>query len=225
MRPLTIVPNTKNTKLNGCAATYVSQASCPPSCPLLHAGCYAETGWAGITTHRLAKSSTNNPIVLASMEAAEIDNLPGDKKLRVHVVGDSATSEAAEIVGQAMVDYEDKQGMPAWTYTHGWRDVKESDWQGANVLASCETGEEVKTAKEEQGYATCIVTPKHPSHKVYEYQGVNVLPCPEQFGLTDCSKCGICMAPNKLKELNLTVGFSAHGSRKDKVITMLQERN
>jgi hypothetical protein len=37
----------------GVSATYVAQQTCPADCPLMDAGCYAETGNVGIHTRRL----------------------------------------------------------------------------------------------------------------------------------------------------------------------------
>lgn len=140
--------------------------------------------------------------------------------MRVHVVGDCKTDATAKIVGTAMVDFENRSGKDAWTYTHAWKDVAIKSWNGAKVLASCETGKEVSLARS-LGYATVLVVPEHLSNKMYSYDGESVIPCPEQLGKTDCAHCNLCMIPDKLMERKLSIGFAAHGIQKNKVKDIL----
>src|SRR5262245_5740287 len=93
-----VIPQSQNAKTGPCAVTYVSQASCPGSCPLLGAGCYAEGGRVRWITKRLARTEAG-PDELARREAVQIDALPADRPLRVHVVGDCRTRRAASRVG------------------------------------------------------------------------------------------------------------------------------
>lgn len=214
MTGVTIVAKTANRKLGDCAATYVSQASCATGCPLRNAGCYAESGPAGFTTARLNRS-TAEPIELARSEAAGIQALPGDRPLRVHVVGDCPNDESAAIVGSAMADYPNV----AWTYTHAWRDVQRSSWGNAHVLASCESADDVRDARI-RGYATAIVVSEHPSDRAYDLDGVKVIPCPAESGRTNCADCGLCS-----RELPATIGFAAHGARKATVKRTLEVKS
>jgi ferredoxin-like protein FixX len=227
MTGVSIVERSADRKLSAdknVSATWVSQATCHDDCPLKKNGCYAESFNAGIQTHRLnrevkqkmRKNLRDTRLKLAKAEAAGIATLSGKRKLRVHVVGDCATAETAGIVGQAMVDYQARSGKKAWTYTHSWRRFGAKAWKGANVLASCERPEQVAQAKA-HGYATVLIVPDHPTNKVYNYQGVNILPCPAQFynskdagdRTVTCEKCNICQSPEMLKKNNLTVGFQS----------------
>lgn len=210
-----VMKQTANRKLGPIAVTHVAQTSCPTTCPFLNKGCYTETGPQGVTTARLNKS-TETALELAAAEAEAIDMLPADRPLRVHVVGDCATPEAAALVGAAMVRYAERGKTFAWTYTHAWRDVPVEAWQGAAVLASCETPAEVAEATA-RGYATAMVVPEHPGRKVYERGGVKVLPCPQEQGGPQCKDCGLCARPATLRDKGLTVGFAAHGTKKSTV--------
>lgn len=208
----------KLTKDGNVSATWVPQQTCHDDCPLKRNGCYAEMFRAGIQTHRLNRQAKalkmglrKLRLKLAKAEAAGIRSLSGLRKLRVHVVGDCATSETARIVGRAMVSHERKAGKAAWTYTHSWRRFRSEHWNGARVLASCEKPEEVAQARA-QGYAAALITPYHPTNKVYEYQGIKVLPCPAQFKYNGerkvtCEDCSICQNPDMLRARNLVVGF------------------
>lgn len=205
------------------SATWVSQATCHNDCPLKKNGCYAESFNAGIQTARLNREAKSLKqrlrdlrLKLARQEAKGISKLTGKRKLRVHVVGDCATAETAGIVGKAMVDYQKRSGKAAWTYTHSWRRFGPKAWRGANVLASCERPEQVRQAQA-KGYACALIVPDHPTNKVYQYGGLNILPCPAQFWTgpkpgdrtLTCETCNICQRPDMLRERNLVVGFQS----------------
>ena len=230
--PITVKEDSKNGKLTGgkkenkCSATYASQSSCPTDCPFLNSGCYAETGNASYTTRRLNAADETDPIKIAKIEAAEIGKLKGKYDLRVHVVGDRRTNKSAEVVGQAMVDYENKSGKSAWTYTHAWKHVKVESWKGANAIASCENPADVKLAHK-LGYATSIVVDRldDKSGKVYRKNGINYLPCLKETRGIPCVECGICFNTKTLRKLKLTITFPAHGTSKKKAIKALKVLN
>lgn len=209
-----------NGKTGPVSATYVTQSSCPSSCRFKGNGCYAESGPAGFTTNRLNRASENeSPEALATMEAIEIGKLSGKNPLRVHVVGDCQTDEAAQIVSSAMLDHESKFNRPAWTYTHAWRDVQRSSWQSASVIASCENASDVQLA-ESLGYSTAIVVDEFESDKAYTTSdGINVIPCPEQTGkAANCASCQLCMGPavQRRLERHQSIGFAVHGGQAKK---------
>lgn len=234
MSNVIVTERTENRKLGEISCTWVPQQSCHDDCPLKKNGCYAEMHRAGLHTHRLNGKARDLKmgldklrLLLARQEADGIRKLKGKHKLRVHVVGDCATPETASIVGQAMVDYENKRfKRPAWTYTHSWRRIPLKAWRGARVLASCETATQVRQALK-RGYAAALVTPFHPSNKVYQYQGLNVLPCPAQFKGKDgtravtCEDCSICQNPQMLRDRNLVVGFQPDGNTHLRVLRVI----
>lgn len=212
--PVLVVPQSHNAKTGAIACTYVSQATCSSDCLYKNGGgCYAEHGPMAMTTRRVNSSPITDPVVIARMEADAIDHLPADVDLRVHVVGDCLVPAAAQIVGAAMVRYETRSpnGSRAWTYTHSWRSIPNEAWQGANVLASCETADDVREAQE-RGYTTCIVVrDDHPGHRRYEYDGIDVVPCPAETRDVPCTQCRLCMRPDKLRAAGVTISFSPHG--------------
>jgi hypothetical protein len=234
MSNVIVSERTENRKLGDLSCTWVPQQSCHEDCPLKKNGCYAEMHRAGLHTHRLNGKARDLKmglgklrLKLALQEAAGIRSLSGKRKLRVHVVGDCATPETATIVGKAMVDYENKRHRKAaWTYTHSWRHVPLEAWAGARVLASCEKPEDVAKALA-KGYAVALVTPFHPSNKVYQYGGLNVLPCPAQFKSEEgkrtvtCEDCNICQNPQMLRDRNLVVGFQPDGNTHLRVLRVI----
>ena len=207
----------ENAKLGPMSATYVSQATCPTSCPFLGKGCYAESKPTGFTTSKLNDSPVTNPVEVAQLEAAEIKKLSGRFPLRVHVVGDVGSPDAAKIVALAMIGHASRKGQPAWTYSHAWKSVPRSFWGKAQVWASCETDADVEEAWR-LGYAACRVVPAHPDRKAYQLGDKKVLPCPhESRPEITCSDCLMCARTEHFLEKKIVLGFRAHGA-KQKVV-------
>jgi hypothetical protein len=214
--PVTVVARSDNKKLGRCSATYASQSSCPGDCAHLHNGCYAESGYTNVTTMRLNDSETTAPLAIAREEARQIAALPGDRPLRLHVVGDAKTDACARTLAVACEDYP----QPVWTYTHAWRRVQRTSWGGISVLASCESAEDVEAAQE-KGYATALVVDSFASDKLHDRRGVRLLPCPSQTRGVPCSDCRLCMDDNRLASAGITIGFAAHGSGRKRVLASL----
>lgn len=212
------VENSQNSKTGKMSATYATQKTCPSSCPLRNNGCYAEKSFAGMTTRRLNETE-DSAIEAAKQEAAAIDSLTGKLDLRVHVVGDCATDEAAEIVAPAMLRHSAKHGKAAYTYCHAWRDVKHASWQGANVLASCDALSDVPTAKS-RGYATALVVKKgtelfrrfKTTGKSAVADDQKLVPCPNQVSAKkpQCVDCRLCFDAAKLRDMGVTIAFLEH---------------
>jgi hypothetical protein len=175
---------------------------------------------------------------LARDEAELISDLTGRRKLRVHVVGDCATPEAAGIVGQAMVNYEKKRGKPAWTYTHAHKSVPRSAWLGARVLASCHRVSEAAGAMT-RGYAVALTIRPLARFKAYTVsqdergrfiKPITVLPCPAQFKdkqgrrLSVCEHCQICQQPDRLLSKRQVVGFQPDYGSERKVIPLMKAK-
>jgi hypothetical protein len=200
----------------GVSATYVPQWACPTTCAFLNSGCYTESGPISYVTGRLNASGPASPEDIARAEADKIRELSGRYPLRLHVIGDSKTDEAAAIVADASAEYASWRGAPVWTYTHAWRTVDRASWGNVSVLASCETEQDVRDATA-RGYATALVwdsaAPLPPS-----VGGTNTLQCLQQSGRApDCARCGngkpICARDTSLRG-RATIVFMAHGNTK-----------
>ena len=212
------VTKSENKKLGDASTTYAAQASCPSDCVFMNAGCYAERGFVGfhlrnMNSHAVSVSATTSDVAVA--EAAAIDGMavaPG-RPLRLHTVGDCATNKAAKLVEAACARFRKRGGGIAWSYTHAWRRVKRESWGSVSILASCETNKDVLEAKS-RGYATSIVVDRFPSPKLYEQDGIKILPCPAQthHGVT-CSSCKLCLDDGKIRARDYSIGFEIHGDR------------
>jgi len=201
------VERTENRKTGPVSVTMASQASCPSTCPLLHSGCYAESGMQMFHTNRLNRSEDTNPESIARVEAQAIKGLSGTRPLRLHVVGDASTTKSARILSSAVLAWKN----PVWSYTHAWRKVARKAWQSVSILASCETLADVKVARS-KGYATALVVDRFQSTKAYTVDGVKVIPCPAQtHENVTCTSCRLCWNDKRLNEINATIAFEAHG--------------
>jgi len=209
---------TENPKLGDVAATYASQSTCPPSCPFLRSGCYAENGFlGGFITKRLNRGiiPTMSPADVAASEAQAIDELDGSRDLRLHVVGDSTTPAGTRLLAQSAERYSARGGHRVWTYTHAWRSVPREAWGSISVLASCESAADVGAAHA-LGYATAIVVESHIMDRVHKTGGMKLLPCVEQTRGKTCAECRLCMRDTELHTRVLTIAFAAHGSRQSR---------
>ena len=201
-----VVEKSGDSKTGPMSVTHAPQLSCPTDCAF-----YPDTVEDVLGTDREELAFT-----IARAEADGIDKLSGKRNLRVHVVGDCQTIESAMIVGSAMVRYEKRSGKRAYTYTHAWRNVHYSAWQGARVIASCETPQDIYIARNELGYPSAEFTyMEHESRKVHIRDGVKVLPCPNQYNKeVTCDKCMACANIEMLMEKNLVIGIAGHGAIK-----------
>ena len=204
-----------NSKIGTVSATYVSQKTCPKSCPFMNSGCYTENGNVGFQTARLNREVSDvTALQLAKNEAAAIKTLTGELPLRLHVVGDCPTDRAAQIVSSAARDYRAKHGQHVWTYTHAWRKVARESWNDVSVLASCETVADTKAAMA-KGYGAAIVVAEHQDTKAYMADGVKIIPCPQQTGrAANCEACKLCFHAYRLRATNAVIGFQTHGNVK-----------
>ena len=204
------VIDSDNKKVGKMNATYAPQLTCPTSCPF-YPEIYGDI--LDIEERMLIG------IQLAEIEARKIDELPADRKLRVHVVGDGSNAIGAGIIGDAMVRYEKRSPneSEAYTYTHLWAEpynVPYSAWNGARVLASCENADDIRKARS-LGYACEWTYPTHESRKVHERDGIKVLPCPNNFNEeVQCKDCMKCADINLLQSRDWVIGLSTHGSIK-----------
>jgi hypothetical protein len=213
-----------NEKLGKLSATYVSQGSCPLDCAFRNSGCYAEYGYAAITTKRVNESGDFTPAELARREAKGIDGLTGKRDMRLHVVGDCSTDYAAKIVSSASRRYQERHGKRVYTYTHAWRKVDRQSWRGVSVLASCEAPSHIADARA-RGYAAAIVVERFKDTKAYSLDnGEKVIPCPAQTkkGVT-CETCKLCMDSERLLKSGLSIAFEAHSQGKRYALEMLSK--
>jgi hypothetical protein len=217
------------------AATYASiQGTCPKSCKFKDGGgCFAESGITGKTVKQLdVEAVMYSSIELAYIEAKAIDRLyrrgrvPQDggrdgkqgRDLRLHVSGDCTTNTAALLLSKAAERWKERGGGIVWAYTHAWREVERWAWGSIQVLASCETAQDVAEARE-RGYVPALVVREFlepRAHRLDGFGDTKLIPCPAETRNTTCVQCRLCFDTSKLYERNVMIGFAVHGRDESK---------
>lgn len=223
----TFVPQSKNAKLgDGISATYVSQVTCPDTCPFRGNGCYAEQGPTGFTTNRLNRAAQALGLTPLDAIKTEADLIRKAAKhsaspLRLHVVGDTPSRVAAQLLAGAVELYRRVSGQPVWTYTHNWRSIPREDFGTISVLASCETVTQARQARQ-AGYVPALVVAEHPEDgRATREHGMRLIPCPSQTRGVSCADCGLCMDDQRLRRINACITFAAHGTRRTMALRVL----
>lgn len=225
----------------GCAAVHLSQWSCPVSCSLLptiekmrtefgsvykkvKAICYANSNKTRqrFTTHRLNSSKERNPVSIAREAARKILQLAHSKsikrKLRLSVVGDARTRQAARIYSKAASEYQRLTNKKAYSYTHSLQ-THRIDWHDVSVLASIscvnpdgttrthtEIQNDIKSFRS-RGYKKFSVVIPHTHNTTHTYDdaltGLKLIACRYQFQprtntskplkRVTCDHCDLCL--------------------------------
>lgn len=221
---ITLVANSKNSKLGDMAAGYrkVGQ-TCPNDCALLNNGCYAQTSFVGISEKRSNQSNEDG-----SKLVEFVSSLPENKVFRVTVSGDMFLDDKPdyEFINSCNAAQTNRPDVKMYTYTHGWNKIDVTKVKFA-LNASCDTLEDVVRANN-AGWATVTVVSATETRRRWsetvtvdnEDFVVDLVLCPSQsVGLT-CAQCKLCMNVSR----PFVVAFAAHGVSKN-VITKRLELN
>lgn len=214
---LPMSPST-NRKLSGTRgakifATYREVgATCPASCPLLNAGCYAQGGHTALHARRGSYDARDG-----ARFVEWVASLPVGAIVRLHVSGDVMMpgDDGATIVDGAYLDAlcqgaRARPDVKVYGYTHAWREIdRDAVNMPANLTlnASCDTPADVADARAAGWQTTTVV----PSDTSWRRNGDTVV-CPEQTSGIPCAECKLCMRARPV-----TVAFRAHGSGTRKV--------
>ena len=218
-----LVKKSKNRKIGNIASTYLPIAqTCPITCPLRNAGCYAKASFVAIHNSRLQKACSNKSAYdLIRKEAREIISNGASargKSLRLHVSGDVRTNKMAGLLANAEKHWDGK----VYTYTHSWRNISRKSWKNISVLASVENIEDAAKALR-KGYAPAMIVEKHPENKrAFIKNGLKLIPCPQQTMEITCEKCKLCMNDKFLKATKSVITFAAHGAAKKRALTVIR---
>lgn len=194
---LKVTPNGANSKLGpGVGTTYRPVGiTCPNTCPLLGAGCYAQRGRVAI---QAARSSTDNH---------DLMKLAGNTLVRHLVSGDwlKATKTGRKVLDRAFFRavvalHRRCPWLTGWGYTHDARAFEAAKIdpralpENLHILASCHTADE-KAALNAGGWRTARVIDETEDRQPDEFL------CPvdaqKRKGVpkdnrTNCSRCRAC---------------------------------
>lgn len=215
--------------------TYVAiKQSCPDSCKLKDAGCYAQVSYVAMVNKRNERRVRGGSAVdVAKAEAAAIDksygggDVPVGRVLRIHTAGDSRTRRGTRLIAAAVNRWKKRGGGAAWSYSHAYKHVPRSYWGSVSILASVDGVEDIESARK-NGYAPAIVVAEHVSEKAYKLVGseVKFIPCPAQTKPggkeVSCVKCRLCFSADRLFENGMGISFAAHGVKQGAVKRRLE---
>lgn len=202
-----------NEKTGPIAVTRTDKRSCPDSCPLKGAGCYAEGGpvmihWKKLDTAGLSLKQLCDSIKTivdgALWRHNESGDLPG--------YNDKIDTKQLNMIVDA------NKGKRGFTYTHyplvqhNIKAIVNAVKKGFTINASLNNLFEISSVKH-LNIPKVVILPDNAPIK-FEYDGVPVMACPAQIkdGIT-CHKCGLCQKPDR----KMIIGFYPHGFRKNKV--------
>lgn len=206
MRTL-VVKRTTNRKTGPMAATYRTADTCPATCPLRGAGCYARGRLFGHPA-RLGRESDGEYTEVRALAR----NLRLGAMVRANVSGDMLDEAGRpDFPYAAALSHvaTERPDVAVYGYTHAWRSLTPDITPGVTLNASCETPEEITTAAA-AGWPT-VTTATDAADPIIgsTIAGRRVIVCPAQTrdGVT-CSTCRLCARPARRS----TVAFIVHGS-------------
>lgn len=215
MTRLTVRPPSDDgpSKLGSLVAHSKSESStCPPSCPLMGAGCFGENFPLSLHWRRVADRGLPWEAGLAAIAA-----LPPGTLFRHNVVGDlPGDGESIDLPAlQALAGA--TSHLTAWTYTHK-RGVPVG-LPGIVINASCDTLADADAAMD-AGHPAVVTRPVGtPLRGEHTPAGLQVYTCPAAMPGSDttCSTCGGGSPLCARRDRSYVIAFPAHGSRKGSV--------
>lgn len=193
-------------------ATYRTHGSCPITCPLYGAGCYAENrGKAGPFGHAERGTVLDDdyePLINI------ITRLPASSMVRLNVSGDYLLDDGSPDMAYIEATNWLAGRHDVLSYTHAWRTLDPTWFEdGTRPNASCDTLMDVVAAKD-MGWQTAIVDP---GMAIGELPGY--VECLYDAKGLQCIDCGLCASGRRKS----TIVFPVHGARKRAAATAIQE--
>jgi hypothetical protein len=202
-----------NSKTGKIPVTVSNRGTCPPSCPLLKNGCYAESYYTQLHWDKVtnAERGTNWNEFINS-----IKSLPKRVLWRHNVSGDLVGSNDvidAPALAQLVQANKNKSGF---TYTHYPMDnsnniqaVKMANNGGFTVNLSANNIEQADQYKT-LGIAPVVVVVGEDCDKVtFTANNNKIVVCPAQTSdKVTCSSCGLCQKSDR----DYIIGFRVHGT-------------
>lgn len=202
-----------NSKTGAIPVTVSNRKTCPPSCPLLKNGCYAEgyytqLHWDNVTS---GERGTNWNEFINS-----IKSLPKRILWRHNVSGDLVgTNDIIDGVALAQLVQANKN-KSGFTYTHypmtnnnNIQAVKMANDVGFTVNLSANNIEQADQYKTLGIAPVVVVVPEDCDKVTFTPNNNKIVVCPAQTSdKVNCSSCGLCQK----KDRDYIIGFRVHGT-------------
>jgi hypothetical protein len=229
------VRRSHNKKTGSIPVSMSERGTCPPTCSLYQAGCYAGYGKNGSHWKRVGERGLTWRKFLAAVRA-----LPEGTLWRHNEAGDLA-GQGQELDGEALAQLvEANRGRRGFTYTHktGAANHELLQWanlEGLTINLSADTLEEADAlfqhdAGEEgvwpsddltkAGPVVVLLPEDAPDEGVHTPAGRHVVVCPAQTKGLTCKQCELCAHPFRRS----IIGFRAHGQSKALIPEIVRSR-
>jgi hypothetical protein len=225
MTNYSFVRSSENRKTGCMPVVYVSSNTCPESCPLRGAGCYAE---AGRTKLHWARVDAGHDMLDVDQLGHLISALPRQKLWRYGVVGDlPGTGDILD--GQALdVIVQANKGRRGFAYSHkpvglfsleaiaNARIIERANADGFTInLSADDVAEADELADLGIGPVVVVLPTNAPDSPSRTPKGRLITVCPAERhpGAVTCERCGICAN----KDRKNIVGFRAHGTKRNTI--------
>jgi len=208
MQTFKFVQKSSNAKTGPIPVVYSSRSTCPDSCPMKGAECYAEYGPVRLAWNR-AESG-----ISASELSAEIAKLPREGIWRYGVAGDlpgeneSVDVQALDLLIRAnsardVIAYSHKKSEQSLSA------IRDANQRGFTINISADSVSEADYYYR-QDLPTVLTVPSDAPEVTYTASGARVVVCPAQTREdVTCESCRLCSVSNR----RVIVGFRAHGTK------------
>tara|TARA_Y100001951_G_scaffold67266_1_gene54215 strand:- start:125 stop:850 length:726 start_codon:yes stop_codon:yes gene_type:complete len=213
------VPRSTNRKLGPMPCSYVDKSTCPPSCPLMGAGCYGEAGPVSI--------HWNNVKTPWRAFLGQIKAIPAGMLWRHAVAGDLPGKGNSIDTGQLWQLIHANGDSRGFTYTHKplsnlykqtVKRINEKTPFTINLSADSLADADRKAAWNVGPVA--VVVPSGITLATSTPKGRSVMICPATYNpQINCQSCRICATAKR----DFIVGFPAHGTRKNMINERLKQ--
>jgi hypothetical protein len=227
------VPCSKNQKLGGIPASWSERGTCPPSCGLYEAGCYANYGKLGFHWRNVPRDGLPWDKFLE-----KVRGLPAGQVWRHNVAGDLQGEGGGIDVVRLRELVDANRGRRGFTFTHhsyisgpsidvvlrNDASIIFANRNGFAVNVSTDTLEDADRVAAFQGLGDLVpvvtLLPHDAPIRLKTPAGRRVTVCPaETEGLT-CRECELCAIPDR----KTIIGFRAHGNYRKHVTELVQLR-
>lgn len=208
----------RNRKTGPIPVSMTSARTCPPSCPLLNAGCYAEQHLIAMHWRRLSSGQGMS----WNTFCGQIAGLEQGQVWRHNEAGDLPGD--GELIDMALLSQlvDANRGKRGFTYTHKRPEVstnaaaiEDANRNGFTINLSADTLAEADELASLSIAPITLVLEHNAPLKQRTPAGRHVIVCPAEYSeKVSCSTCKLCAVPTR----KAIIGFRAHGDRKD-VIT------
>ena len=209
-----------NAKTGPIGVTMTESASCPDTCALKAAGCYAQFSFVGIQWRQLDKGTHG---IEWDEFIRELSKMPNGYTFRHNVAGDlphdNGRIDAVKLLQLVMAS----NRKTGFTYTH--HDMRNPDnlaavlganKKGFTINASCDNLDQVDQAIA-LGLPAATILPETSGKTTITPAGNRVVTCPATYSSeVTCATCGGGWALCARHDRNYAIGFPVHGSGKKK---------